>query len=219
FILHLLDTLQTLKNVGSAPNGPPESFGLSPPWFAVRMEGGGSVREIRLAAPELGKPPVFAQFPRDSEQVVQVEGAAIQMLKFIENFEVIRQRTLLTISSDEVDELELRKKGKEYFYAQRDGAKWTNRQHRPIAVNVNDLLDSLTHARVQQFLDNSEETRKLAAEADHANSYEAVFRDRHGKSVTLHLAWLGSRFVATVSSRPGVAFIPYPALATYFENR
>ncbi len=234
FILHFLDTLNTLVYAEPAPQGPAASYGLEPPQFAIRAtiasdDSTGADRVIELligtAARGTDSEEQFTRFARVPAyaQTMIIHGAAIQMLQMMTGFDSLRKKTVLTFSSDDVDELILNQgspeSAKEKLYTQRDGDSWTDRKHQPSKLGVRDRLDGLTHLRVREFVDDSERASKLAASTEASQLYELTLKGRAlPKPVVLKIASLGPDLVATVSNRPGAAFLLYPESLRLFTD-
>jgi hypothetical protein len=246
FILHLLDTIRTLQ-VSEAPvSGSAESFGLSAPLFILRWRvaeqrtsvaaqpSTGTVRaqvfkeyEVRLGGPVKNQDGSFqglyASLGGMPNKVFIVQGALLRMLDMITSFQTLRLPTVLTVTSDDVDELEIRRpSSKIAIYAQRESGKWVDAKHKPIAGDIDALLDQLTHMRVLQFIDDAAELKKLEARLAKSPAQEITFKDRHGKANVLKVYSTsnGEKVYATFSTRKrqnpdGLAiFEVYPEVLT-----
>ncbi len=238
FILHFLDTLNTLVYAEPAPQGPASSYGLEPPQFALRTTitpdtgSGGPDRVLDLLigtaarGTDSQEPSTrFARVPPFSQTMV-VHGAAIQMLEMMTSFDSLRKRTVLSFSSDDVDELTLVQAGKEKLYAQRDGDTWTDRKHRKSKSSIREKLDSLTHLRIREFIDDADRAKKFVADTAASPLFEVTFGGRaipnsdpaDAKVIVLRISSLGPDLVATVSNRPGAAFLLFPESLRLFTN-
>jgi hypothetical protein len=228
FILHLLDTIRSLQ-VSEAPvSGSPESFGLASPLFILRWRvseprtsaanttaAPGTVRaqvfkeyEIRLGSPVKGSDGnfqgLYASFGGLPGKTFIVQGALLRMLDMITSFQVLRLPTVLTISSDDVDEIELQKPAtKTKFYAQRENGKWADAKHQPIHADIDAFLDQVTHLRILKFVDDPSELKKWDATLARSPAYTLTFKDRHGHPATLKLYSHsgGQKAFATFSTR------------------
>lgn len=216
FIAHLLDTLRTLQPTEKARSGPLGAFGLSPPHFAIRWAG----NEVHLGAPaDSGAVYGRIQGKDNPDQVYVMRGAALQMLSHLNSFDALRLRTLTLFQSDDIDEIELRKGKKTFFYAQREGEVWTNKGHKPYSIDVGKLLDRLTHARIKEFIDHPELNQELNHKLEKQPSYEAVLIPRKGSAERLRFQWNDSRqLIATTSARKGAAFQVYPEILGIFQQ-
>lgn len=230
FILHLLDTIRSLQVKEAPVSGTPESFGLASPLFLLRWKvseprtstaaqtaptAPGTVRaqvfkqyEMRLGSPVKGDDGTFqglyASFGGVPGKVFIVQGAMLNMLDMIKSFQALRLPTIMTISSDDVDELEVRRPSKKSpFYAQRESSSWVNAKHESVPVDVDALLDQATHLRVLRFIDDAREMKKADAAIAHAPAIVLTFKDRHGAATTLKLYPLsgGQKVYATFSTR------------------
>lgn len=215
YIEHLLDTLQTVTVTDFAGDGPAESFGLVPPRFALRWLG----NELRIGAPVRDGSESYAQI---GERVVMVKGAALQMLGVLENFDHLRQITLLApYAADDFDEVELFRGKTLELYAQREGDSFTDRNHKPVKAKVGELLELLTHARIQTFIDDPAMSQKLSSAVQERPERSIVLKDRHANETRLSLAWQVVQgeegLYGVVSSRPGKVFRVFPELLRKIE--
>lgn len=206
---HLLDTLRTLRVTHLAPKGPPESFELIPPRFALRWGG----HELRLGS---------GQFASIGSTVYEVEGAALKMLDYIDSFQSLREQTLLSpITSDDIDEVELSQGGKKYFYAQREGTVWTDVHHKPVKPDMSFFLDQLTHARIQEFVDQPETSAQLAASVRKNPLVQITLKDRLGHATQAYWKWETmegtKKLFSTSSLRPSAVFRIFDGAVRFFE--
>ncbi len=233
FILHLLDTIRTLQVKEAPVSGTPESFGLATPLFSLRWRvseprssttastapaSAGAPKtlqaqvfkeyEVRVGGPVKGEDGSFqglyASFGGAPGRVFIVQGALLRMLDMISSFQTLRLPTVLTISSDDVDELEVRRaRAKASFYAQRESSRWVDAKHQPVPVDLDAVLEQATHLRVLRFIDNADELIKTDALITKSPATELVFKDRHGAARTLKLYSLsnGQKVYATFSTR------------------
>jgi hypothetical protein len=228
FILHLLDTIRSLQVKEAQVSGSPESFGLASPLFILRWKvseprtattntstAPGTVRakvfkeyELRLGGPVKGSDGSFqgmyASFGGVPGRVFIVQGAMLKMLDMITSFQVLRLPTVLTISSDDVDELEIKKPAAHgSFYAQRENGKWADAKHQPIAKEIDAFLDQITHLRILKFVDDPAELKKLDTTLASTPVTTLIFKDRHGGPTTLKIYSLsgGQKVYATFSTR------------------
>ena len=219
FILHLLDTFRTLTSVDVAQSGAPEVFGLNPPLFVIRWTAPEGTFEVHLGAPTGKENTTYALLPA-REQIFAVQGAALTMLSYLRSFESLRYRQLSTWTSDDVDEIELRKGRRAVFYAQREGSQWLDRKHRPLSFDVNAIVEGLTHARIKSFIDDEAAAQKLLPQLTQKPLYEAIFRDRHHQTNRLVLAQArtgdASEVIALTSSRPKAVFTLFPEATRLF---
>lgn len=224
FLEHLMSTLRTLQVTGDAARGPIESYGLLPPAFAIRWNGG----ELRVGSPGPEAFERFAEFRLDGKigstpAIYRVKGSALEMLQHLESFTSVRQAVLVSpLTSDEVDELEVSKTGRNgKFYAQREGDVWTDRRHKPVRKDIDAFLETLTHARIQEFVDDRVAAEEIARKVPKSPLYSITLNDRKGKPTRIDLGWSVAggeeHLYATVSSRPG-AFRVYRELLFPFES-
>jgi hypothetical protein len=222
FILHLLDTLRTLAVAQSDRPGTQESMGLAPPRYALQWKAGNENFEIRLGAPGPDPGSVYAWIP--NQPLFTAQGATLQMLDFVKDFTSLRLKTWASLTSDDVDEIELKNLAhgpKPVFYAQREGADWTDRSHHSVRGDVPAWLEALTHSRVKEFIDDPSQARALRTQVEKAPLRQAVLTDRHGKAVLLQLAWVQrgrkKQLVGLSSARPEGVFEIYPESVRFLE--
>ena len=206
---HLLDSLRSLRVTALAPKGPLESFDLAPPHLALRWDGS----EFSLGS---------GKYAAIKGTAYEMEGAAIKILDYVENFQSLRQATwLFPITSDDVDEIEIFRSLKpgapsKTFYAQREGAAWTDRKHKPVKKDLSSFLDQLTHLRILEFIDDPETSSRLVKELQQKASTRAILKDRQGNATEIRLG--GQKELYGISThRPGVAFKLYPEAIRFFE--
>jgi hypothetical protein len=228
FVLHLLDTLRTVRLDSPSPAGGSgdggKRAGLDPPRFALRWKlatGAGSHEELELrigAAGPQGRgahaipvPGTSASGARAASEAWLVSGATLPMLDVLTGFDALRYRKWIPLASDDVDEIELKSNGKTWLYAQRHGNGWADRKLKPLRRDVQALLDGLTHLRVQAFLDDPAEATRIADLISKNPLAEAVLTDRAGKpTLAKAVRGDGGKLYGWVSSRPGAAFELYP---------
>lgn len=247
FILHLLDTIRSLQVKEAPVSGTPESFGLANPVYILRWRVSeprssnaapsdpGTVHaqvfkqyELRLGSPVKGDDGSFqglyASFGGLPGKTFIVQGAMLKMLDMITSFQALRLPTVTTITSDDVDELEVKRPAKKQpFYAQRESSKWVDAKRQPITtMDVDGFLDQATHLRVLKFIDDAAELKKADAEIAHAPATVLTFKDRHGAATVLKLYPLsgGLKVYATFSARKRQSTTPNgakPADLAVFE--
>jgi hypothetical protein len=229
FILHILDTIRTLQVKEAQVSGSPETFGLASPLFILRWRvsesrtggapspsGQQSVRaqvfkeyEMRLGGPVKNDDGQFqglyASFGGVPGKVFIVQGALLQMLDRVTSFQALRLPTVMTISSDDVDEFEVLRPSQPKFYAQRENGGWTDAKHHVLQKDIDALLDQLTHLRVLRFIDDAAEMKKTESLLVRSSSHTLhtfTFKDRHGNPTTLKLYPIsGGKVFATFSTR------------------
>jgi hypothetical protein len=206
FIDHLLDTFRTLGVEEPAPKGPSGSFGLEPPRWAFRWQG----FELRVGNP-LGAGGAYALLPSRPEAYV-VKGAALQMLGHLSEFGALRLQTLATFTADDVEEIEIRQ-SKRRFYVQRDGDTWTDAAHRPHKKNIPQLIETLTHWRIEKFIDNEKQAQEAETWLAGGPAIEVTVRDLHGKATILSFSEKQGKVLGKISSRKNSVFQLYPQIA------
>jgi hypothetical protein len=209
YVRHLLDTLTTLAISEEAAKGPPESYGLDKPRFAMRWDSG----EIRIGN-TTGHAESFATLPTVSPgRTYKVRGAALQMLDHLVNFEFLRLQTFSTLASDEILEIEM-KSGSKSFYAQRGGDDWTDRKNKKLKSTSTRgpqfLVEQIAHARILRFVDDEEEAVKVRKALEQSKAVTAFIGDHQNKKVVMKLSRIDKQVFATSSARGNAVFELFP---------
>jgi hypothetical protein len=224
--LHLLDTLRTLRVERVDVPGPHESLGLAPPRFALQW------RASTLADPKtmqgfelrIGSPVskdrtqgAYAWYP--GQPTFAVSGATLQMLEYLSSFASLRLKTWAGVTSDDVDEIEIPggAEGRKPFYAQREGADWTGRDHHPLKADVSAWLDRLVHQRVRNFVDDQAIAEGLRLQLHQGSTRRVTLKDRHGRAVELEAGKVGGKTIALSSARPHGVFEVFPESISALE--
>lgn len=197
FIEHVLDTVQTLQVNGPAPQGPPESFGLVPPLYALRWRNAeGASGEVQIGHQKTGPSAGYAilKIAGVTSPVAQVEGALYRMLETVTSFEQLRQQQVLAPwVADDVDEVEVSLRGKKLLYAQRAGTAWADAREKPLprakSLAVNELLQTLIHTQALGFVDDRAQDRRVVDQFKKAPEASVVLKDRRGNPLRVDLGW------------------------------
>ena len=241
FIMHLLDSLQSLHKVGDAPHGSLNSLGLDPPRFVIRLKTNSAIHEFRvggLSDDKLGNYLITS----DQKEVMIASGSALKMLPMISNFEYLRDRSWTPFSADDVDEIILSDQGKPFFYAQREGSQWNDKDHRPITLAIQpklkqtankdaeSLLRALTEVQSIGFIDDPIQRAHIQRLGLSTPAYEAKLIDRHGTQVSLKIGKIvkvvkkvikgkkSQTLYGLSSTRPSTLFVLDPKVLTTFEE-
>ena len=196
-LFHLLDELKFLKITSSAPRGPLSSFGLDPPRFALRFTTGEKSFVLSIGS-RLETGGAYATASTTGNTVEVVNGAALKVLERFESFDDLRRLRFGTMSSDDVEEIEILRPGKKLFYAQRDGTMWADPKHHAVKADVNAILDELTETRARAIL--SEAPFPLRPQA------VIILKDRHENATRIKISLFRQKVIGTLSSRPGAFF-------------
>lgn len=208
FILHLLDTLRTLRVGDTNAVGPLESLGLSPPRFALQWKSGDQQFEVRLGAPLEDGKSVYAWVPNQPAFIAN--GSTLQMLDYMNSFVRLRLQNWTGVTADDVDEIQIAGQGGASFYAQREGSVWKDRAHKRLRADVDSWLERIVHQRVLNFVDDTARADALKAQVDKAPLRKAVLKDRHNHSIELKIARIKDRWIGISSGRPQGVFEVYP---------
>lgn len=221
-IRHLLDTLATLQISEKAPKGAPATFGLDRPWASLRLGAASREWEIRIAAPRSSGPGQFAILPKISDTtVVEVRGAALQMIHNAPAFEDLRLRQFSVWSTDEVEEISVTRNGKAAFYAERAGSDWEDQRKRKIRKDVDRFIADLTHTRVQAFVDDeatTERVLKLGKVGEKNTAVKVTMKNLQGEAQTLSVVRDGERTYGISDAREGAVFELYPQTQRLLER-
>lgn len=203
FVEHFIDELRSIQVDSFAPHGSLASLGLAPPYFAVRWKTAQQNWEIHIgsALPNLSRYCTF-----DRTQPLIMTGNALQMLDLIESYSRLRKKTWTLLAPDDLDEIQLFHRSKPMFYAQREGDQWTDRQHHRIKKDLNGLLQNLVQARITQFVDDPETSKRVLEQIQEAPDYEARLSDRHGKTAKLQIRLLDTKVYGFNSTRQSSVF-------------
>ena len=218
FIEHLLDTLSTITVAERAPAGPPESFGLAPPVFALRWFAGAKVFEARLG-PLLKDGKRHAVFPSGAGAgtVVTVQGSALDMLLRLKSFDDLRQKRLATFDADDVETIEVMRAAKRIFHASRDGDIWRDASQKAMRIDVQPLLERLAHFRITAFIDDARAADSIKSRQNRARTVTCSLHGRHGALAIITAAALAGRVYGTISTRAGIFEMPLE-FAGFFET-
>lgn len=213
FVLHLLDTLRSLRAERPEVPGSHESLGLAPPRYAMQWKtSDGKGFELRLGLPtELADKGqgVYAWIPGQTAMVA--EGATLQMLTYVSSIESLRLKTWSGIVADDIDEIEVGTGAGAMTYAQREGADWTDRKHKSLRGDWSEWLKKLTHERVLAFVDDPARIKTLRARIAQDPSRKRVsLKNRQGHGVELSLARVDGKWFGLSSARPDGVFEVYP---------
>lgn len=224
YLLHLIDTLSTFHATaatGQRASDPQArgAAGLNPPRYALKWE----VREpesktSKTFEAEIGNP-VDPKNPQSKEsfgtflpdtRILRVDGAALAMLDYLKSFETLRLQTLSPVASDDIDEIEISHGKKRVFYAQREGDRWTNEQHRAWKKDVGAFLERITHLRIQKFVDSDADSAAKRAFLEKNLLETLTLKDRSGNATTFLFAREKKEALAAVSTRGNAVFELYP---------
>lgn len=222
FINHLLDTLASLRLLENPMKGPPESMGLSPARFSLKWRTATAEFKFLLGTP-LDHNPARRFIKLEDSPPLIASGSTLAMLDQIRSFDFLRKRTWTLLNADEVDEIELLRGGKSFFYAQREGDLWTDRAHQPIhkraKVDVDALLTQLTGTSVDHFIDDTQKKNLIERTAFRRDYSEARLTDRLGKVTILKAAELGGIAYGINSTRPDGLFVMPKTILSEFNAR
>jgi hypothetical protein len=213
FINHLIDTLAALRLQDNPMTGPPQAMGLRPSRFSVKWRTPTAEFKFFLGA-LVGDHSGRRYISLDDSKVDIAAGSSLAMLDQIDSFQFLRNRTWTLLNADDVDEIELLRGGKPFFYAQREGESWTDRAHRPIQRDVNALLSKLTATPLESFVDDATQKAQIEKSGFKQAYSEARLIDRFGKVTSLKTTELHGITYGINSTRPEGLFVMPKAILT-----
>ncbi len=206
FILHLLDTLKTLRvssRIETSGSDLRSRLGLAPPtWWLRWRESSSSVSdEISLGS----HPDPFRVNAESTGEFVTVEGAALKMLEHIRDFRTLRHHKLMTWTLDDADRIEIRwsdSKGSRQLQAERISAEWAVPGGARLSDPAQIQIERLSMLEIAQF-----------EEAGFDRPWVTViWKNRHNEELRIEI---DSLLRARSSGRPGAIFrLPEEARAT-----
>ncbi len=219
---HLMDSLTTLTYRAPAAPGSLESYQLTRPTTALRWESEGHRYELKLGARTPDNQASFAQIG-DEAQVIEVNGAALELLTQFNRWDRLRRQTWSVLDLDDIDEVEVYKGKKQLsLYAQRAGTKWEDKNEKPLPskLDFGTQIEAFTHLQVLSFLDEmgAKERAKLQKELDTAPDFALVFKDRFGNPNRFRVMKKGDRIFGMQSARPSGLVELYPKTLEFFGS-
>lgn len=180
-INHVISTFQTLHVNEFAAPGALEQMGLDAPHYTLKWSTSSATYQIEFGAPvgygsdqsqgastskrygiasvDAAATPEFAVAQKEKTKPLVVDGATLQMLTYLSDFASIRERRLAPYESDQIDTIHT-SNSKSTFYATRNGDEWLDRRHKKLTAPIQDWLQSLTHLRIAEFIDDEAEAKK-----------------------------------------------------------
>lgn len=182
-INHVISTFQTLNISEFAPPSSLEQMGLDSPHYTLKWSTSTATYQVELGVPvgyggtqsessvagkryaiasvDAAATSEFAQTQKEKTKPLVIQGATLQMLNYVSDFSSIRERRLAPYESDQFDAIRT-SNSKSEFYAERNGDDWIQgSQQKKIKAPIQDWLQSLTHLRISEFLDEEQESMNL----------------------------------------------------------
>ncbi|MBI2712017.1 MAG: hypothetical protein HYX41_03995 [Bdellovibrio sp.] len=211
FLNHLVDSLAQFRVTGEAVSGSEDAMNLSPPLFQIRWRTRDQEFQFQLGG--VAKKDSDKRYVKLNQKLLLAWGSALPLLDQIQSFQYLRQPTWTLVSPDDIDEIELFRSGKPYFYAQREGDRWTDRKHRPVKVGrisdsekhhqwIEEALGQLTEGKVQEYVDNPLTKKELELQFQKTDLLEAHLSDRFGKTTVLKFLSRSGKLYGQNSTRP-----------------
>lgn len=218
FIFHLVDSFTSIKRVSSAPLAPLESFELAPPHWIVQWKSsqGNQSFQFQLGA-QLNQTHGY-YWITDGNQIWVAQGSTFKLLERIQSFEDLRKRTWTHLLPDSVDEIELKNQGKPFFYAQREGDQWTDKNHRPVKPDIELILQSTLLANCESFVDETEKAQKLHALLEKKSLLEIRLSGRKFRTHFLRMKPDQKTLWGTNTSRFNTVFQLNPRILQIFNE-
>ena len=146
-----------------------ESFALDPPRFGIQWKTASKAFEFRMGSKLQDGTGYY--FTIDRTHVYVAQGPALNMLDLITSIQFLRKKTWTTLTPDDIDEVELRHLGKPILYAQREGDRWTDKNHRLVRKDIETLLNGAINAQTQKMIDDPKQATQLKKQIqDHSLS-------------------------------------------------
>ena len=222
-LVDLLKTLQVSKVAGSAPLA---ELGLEPAQINLRFhrQGGNSI-ELKLGSPSEAGHFAYATLSSEPGQPVwEVQGAALEFLAYMESFQSLRERRLLSpLQNDDVDLVRLSRGSQTILEAEREGTHWKKisaKKTTPSAAgefsdSVEARLENLLHLRIKSFVDEPTAadslTHLLKPNSQSQPAYVAELTDRQDRKARLEVYRdTSGKLYAMSSLRPSAWFEIHP---------
>ncbi len=228
FIAHLLDLLQNVQMDALAPRGALDTYGLNPPQFAIRWVTPEKSWEFRLGAyspasanktqSQSGVSTAGYFISLDGKTIYIARSPAFTLLQMIDSVQFIRRNIWTKLTPDDVDEIQIFIRGKQSFYAQREGDRWTNSKHQMIKKNLEAPLQQLVLARTQEFIDDPDLAQSVKKNLENHFNCEVRINDRHGHSTTLKIWKINKKTYGMNSTRLKTLFILNATVLQICEN-
>jgi hypothetical protein len=200
FINHLIDTFRSLRITENAPKGSLASFQLSPPRFGIQLKTKENFFEFKIGA-KIDQHPESYLILGDSDVYI-ASGSTLRMLDLIQDFSALRKKTWTTLIPDDVDQIELKRNHKVFFYAQREGSLWTSRTHQKLKSDLNSLIQKATRTPTIGFIDHEDTANKIRNVIAKKPLLEIVLYPRKGPSTLLQLGKYQNAIYGLNSARP-----------------
>jgi hypothetical protein len=142
-VLHLLDTLKTLKITDPNITASDGTMGLQTPQWILEWHTPEKTERLSIGRPidtEKGN------YARIGSTAVSIKGATLTVLGFIKTFQIVRHQRLILFESRNVQKITVEKNGKRSLYAERLSKSWT--------PAVEAWLERFTHLRIDDFADS-----------------------------------------------------------------
>ena len=211
-----MDTVHTMYIAGDVPfeSSQLADLGLSPSRYAIRWtQPDSKTAEIQIGMKLKNENQAYALMPGQKKPVI-VGGAIIKMLDYLKSFETLRQKTFVRFSADDIDEIEIYKgqklKNKPIFNAERYSKIWRKKQ-------LDKHLVSLTHARIQMYIDDVEFSKKKKKMIQKQPLAEMIVKDREGKPISIKIGKRNDLIYGLTSERPHAAFLLPTEITRYFQ--
>ncbi len=204
-ILHLLDSISTLKLQEPGPNVPFNSLGLEPPRFALRWRSAKGTQELSIGNPS--KDQVHMNVSLDGKTSWLATGAVFPVLHQIQKWQDLRSPTWVTESPDDINEVIVRSGKQTLFYAQRDGDHWGDPSHRPVKPDVDQLLDELIRHSWTKILESTPEATSLQGSLQTQPDTTIILTPRAGTPIPLALKKQKGTLYGYNPTRPGCVFV------------
>lgn len=230
-INHVISTFQTLNVSEFAPPGSLDQMGLASPHYTLKWSTSNATYQIEFGAPvgygsaqgdssvsgkryalasvDASATAEFSQSQKEKTKPLIIQGATLQMLSYVTDFTSIRERRLAPYESDQFDAIRT-SNAQAIFAAERNGDEWLQRSSRKkIKAPIQDWLQSLTHLRVSEFIDEESEAVRIQKKLTRTKPLQTITLEpiglekieRHRDPVRITLYEDSKQIYAEISSR------------------
>lgn len=209
FLRHLLDSVRTLRKTGETPDGEDAGFGLAPAWTQLRWKTRDTTFELLLGSPC----PTGGRYARIGSQRLVVDGAALDMLGMVSDFDRTRHRRLLTWQLDDADRIRLRwpdasagGSAREWSIERHSG-DWIRLESTSLSQTTKKTLPRSPESELEALAHLQIATFDLVPEEFGKPIFELLWKDRRDHELTIQI---DQQLRAKVSDRPATLFRLHP---------
>lgn len=203
-ILHLLDTLSSLKVSEPGPKTPLGALGLDPPEYAIQWSGQKGSQSLWVGGQVPGRSEINISL--DGKTSWLASGPLFSILSEIQNWQKLRSPSWVIQGPDDIDEITIHKGQKKLLYAQRDGDHWADSLHRPIRQDIDRILEALMTQPWKKFLDQTEAVPQIKSMILSNPDYRVSLSGRSTQTFELSLRERDGTLYGYNQDRPNCIF-------------